>query len=1155
MNWPIRIGSCLLLLALLHPGARAQEQGATTVPPALVTADLLRAKITTAEADPALGNEAKGSLVALYRKALSNLEEIAANEARAKAFEQTTRTAPEQTRHIRERLAAAKANEASAIPDIASDAALDQLEQDLKREQADGAAANAQSAELERRLAYQENRPGAIRQRLNAAQEEQDAIAAALQSELAGDARPAPTSAADSAQLQARRWGLETRYIALSTEIQALDQELLSLPMRLDLLAAKRDEASANKDRIKRRAEALKLRINAQRDAEAKQAKTAAEHMVQAAAGLDPALVRLAEQNAALTQALANIAEQSDRLDAEQQQVERLGARTAANFQRAQTAKAVGVPAEGLGQLLLEHRAALPDAGVHARRAGALEQQIAAVTLSRLRHLEDVERLTDPTMTGPDLTAGAAAGDSTSTRMRHNLLEQRLSLINKQLEGEDRLLERLRKLQAAEAEMLGAVRAYDAFLTEQLFWLPTGAQTDVTDLAKLPGEVRLLLAPTHWSELARLFAATAKSSPAFWLAALLSATLLWKRRTLIAAIRQTAAPLANPNTDRFGYTLKALLLTLAVAAPLPMLMAVTGWQLWAQTQGTGLSMVQGAYLMRIALVLYTLLTLRAMCLPGGLAIAHFRWAEPKVRRLRRELRWLTWVVVPTVLVIRTSLSMNAAASGGLVTQLGLLVAGFAIGIFFYRVLHPKHGLLRQQRDGSVRSLLYRSFALWFPLLIAFPLLLVALIWHGYVYTTHILSDAFLITLGMITALIVLHALAVRWLTLARRRLAIRAARERRRAAQVAKEQMEMNSLEPEDLAPTEYADLDLNTTSEHSLELLRITIAFIALLVLYLIWSAVFPALEILDEVTLWHQTTTLNGEERLLPVTLADLGLALIYLIAMTVLAKRLPALLDMILAQSLHVASGNRYTITTLTTYAIIAIGTVLALNTIGAQWSQLQWLVAALGVGIGFGLQEIVANFISGLIILFERPIRIGDIVTVGDTDGVVTKIRIRATTIRNWDRKELLVPNKEFITGRLLNWSLSDHVTRLMVVVGVAYGTDVERAHDLMREAAQEHPLVLKDPKPVLTFEGLGDSSLTLILRAFIDDLDYRLATITDLHKAIYRKFQQEGICVAFQQRDLHLDSREPLRVSIETVRPSSLEDGSEGHTPGPTPREA
>ncbi len=226
-------------------------------------------------------------------------------------------------------------------------------------------------------------------------------------------------------------------------------------------------------------------------------------------------------------------------------------------------------------------------------------------------------------------------------------------------------------------------------------------------------------------------------------------------------------------------------------------------------------------------------------------------------------------------------------------------------------------------------------------------------------------------------------------------------------------------------------------------------------------------------------------------------------------------------------------------------VAMGALLALNTLGAQWSQLQWLVAALGVGIGFGLQEIVANFISGLIILFERPVRVGDMVTVGDTDGVVTRIRIRATTIRNLDRKELLVPNKEFITGRLLNWSLSDQITRVMVTVGVAYGTDIDKAHALMREAAEEHEHVLADPKPILTFEGFGDNSLTLILRAFIDDIDYRITTISDLHKAINRKFKQAGIVIAFPQRDLHLDTREPLRVAIEEARPVKPEDGHLG----------
>jgi len=504
--------------------------------------------------------------------------------------------------------------------------------------------------------------------------------------------------------------------------------------------------------------------------------------------------------------------------------------------------------------------------------------------------------------------------------------------------------------------------------------------------------------------------------------------------------------------------------------------------------------------------------------------------------------------VPVLYVLYIALDLDPVAAGGPVARVAGWVGALLLGVFFYRLLHPRHGVLRRQRQrqGADPHLLYRAYWLWFPLLLGLPLLLVALAWTGYIYTTHILGDAFLTTLGLIAALMLLHALGVRWLTLARRRLALQAARARQQALAAAREQGPSLGAETPDLTPDDAADLDLEAASADVLELAGSATAFAAAIGLYLIWSAVFPALGILQDVTLWQSTATLDGVQSARPITLADLGLALVYLGVAAVLAKRLPALLNMILAQRSRLTSGSRYTITTLTTYAIVAIGTLLALNAIGARWSQLQWLVAALGVGIGFGLQEIVANFISGLIILFERPIRVGDVVTVGDTDGVVTRIRIRATTIRNWDRKELLVPNKEFITGRLLNWSLSDQVTRIMVTVGVAYGTDVEQAHALMGEAALEHERVLKDPAPTLSFEGFGDNALTLILRAFIDDLDYRIATITDLHKAIYQKFQQAGIGIAFPQRDLHLDTREPLRISLEAAHP----DKSGGGTPRP-----
>jgi potassium efflux system protein len=265
--------------------------------------------------------------------------------------------------------------------------------------------------------------------------------------------------------------------------------------------------------------------------------------------------------------------------------------------------------------------------------------------------------------------------------------------------------------------------------------------------------------------------------------------------------------------------------------------------------------------------------------------------------------------------------------------------------------------------------------------------------------------------------------------------------------------------------------------------------------------------------------------------VTLADMILVLIVLFLAIVAGRNLPALLEILLLQRMSLSPGSRYAVKTLTGYAITAAAALVVFTTFGFSWSQVQWLVAALGVGIGFGLQEIVANFISGLIILLERPVRVGDIVTIGDTTGVVSRIRIRATTIRNWDKQELLVPNKEFITGRLLNWSLSDQLNRVIVNVGVAYGSDVKKALSLLTAAASENPRVVPDPPPFVTFDGFGDNSLNLILRCYLESLDYRLSVASELRQAINDKFAAANISIAFPQRDVHLDTSGPLEVRI------------------------
>jgi potassium efflux system protein len=290
-----------------------------------------------------------------------------------------------------------------------------------------------------------------------------------------------------------------------------------------------------------------------------------------------------------------------------------------------------------------------------------------------------------------------------------------------------------------------------------------------------------------------------------------------------------------------------------------------------------------------------------------------------------------------------------------------------------------------------------------------------------------------------------------------------------------------------------------------------------------------------LREVELWHTTqevshtvtdaegnTRVQTVEQFRAVTLVDLFLALAILLITFMASRNVPGLLQVVLLQRFGLGPGERAAVSTIVQYAIVVIGGSSIFKILGVGWGNIQWLVAALGVGIGFGLQEIVANFISGLILLFERPIRVGDTVTVGDVSGTVSKIRIRATSITDWDRKELIVPNKEFITGRLVNWTLSDTIVRVVIPVGIAYGSDTEKAKELMLMVAEQNENVLLDPGPSVMFMGFGESSLDFHLRAFTK-MDTLLTVRDALNMAVDKTFREAGIEIAFPQRDIHVRS--------------------------------
>lgn len=208
----------------------------------------------------------------------------------------------------------------------------------------------------------------------------------------------------------------------------------------------------------------------------------------------------------------------------------------------------------------------------------------------------------------------------------------------------------------------------------------------------------------------------------------------------------------------------------------------------------------------------------------------------------------------------------------------------------------------------------------------------------------------------------------------------------------------------------------------------------------------------------------------------------------------------------------------------YALLTIGFVIIFQTSGINLSSLGILFGALGIGIGFGLQNITSNFISGIIILFEKPVKIGDRVEVGEITGSIVKISARATTVINNDNIAVVVPNSEFINNRVINWSLNDRMVRFSIPVGVSYKEDPQKIRKLLLEVAHAEPGVLKNPEPKVLFDDFGDSSLDFLLRVWsLEHSDRPRGFKSQINYAIFEKFKEHGVEIPYPQRDLHLRS--------------------------------
>jgi small-conductance mechanosensitive channel len=252
-------------------------------------------------------------------------------------------------------------------------------------------------------------------------------------------------------------------------------------------------------------------------------------------------------------------------------------------------------------------------------------------------------------------------------------------------------------------------------------------------------------------------------------------------------------------------------------------------------------------------------------------------------------------------------------------------------------------------------------------------------------------------------------------------------------------------------------------------------------------------------------------------------LYLVVLFALLIYVTGKLKAWMVERLLART-RIDIGVRQAVGSIFRYVIVAIGFMIILQTAGINLSALTVLAGALGIGVGFGLQNITNNFLSGLIILFERPIKVGDRIDVGSVTGDVLKISLRATTIVTNDNIAIIVPNSEFISSQVINWSYTNRDVRLNFPVGVAYHSDPELVRKTLLEVAADHPGVLKERNPDVLLQEFGDSSLNFILRVWTRDYTTTPGVLrSELNYAICKKFKEHGIEIPFPQRDLHVRS--------------------------------
>jgi potassium efflux system protein len=1057
-------------------------------------------------------------------EALGQIEKIGTETA---ALVDRIEKGPARVAEIRELLKSPRSPTESVIP--ASDATVEELQAVVNEKRVAFTVAQDVLNQKEAALA-------SIKQSGKAIVEDYVARERSL-SKITTEADAPPAADAAPALVQARSTYLRARLILEKAKFEQLRRAYGSYELLAELATLERELAAADAAAVSDQRQVLEQALQERREADARIERWEAVAAISETAQLPSAVVAVAEETAKLKTELVAVIERERDMGDALRAVSRQYQEIKDKFQSVRGRIAAYGASQALGRLLQRRLENLPSPRAQQGFARERQRELVRVTDRRIEVEDALQQMQD---TDARVTALLSSIEpALEPEAAKALLGQTTDLIQAQRDTlveldrtYGRYLTRLGVIEAADQEVAKMADELATFIRKELTWIPNLSPLSPTDFRGFPQALGWLLAPANWRQALSDAGRTAASHPLYSILALLAIALTMAGRWLARRrLPQIAELIRRIRTDTYRHTVKALLLTVVAAAAWPLIFAVIGWQVEADPIGGPFGNAVGSAFQDVVRLVFLLSLLKWLTRRDGLGRRHFRWPAEISEALHKRIGWLALLLVPTAFLVNLSSHAGVTELSYAIGRPMLLVALLILAAFVWRIFRRSGAFMRYFEEHQPDGWISRLRVFWFPVFLGVPVALFFGAILGYAHTAAQLTGLLVgETALLLLVLLIVRDMLLRWFYVIERRSRLETAVRQREEARAGREQRDDETTATG--FDIEIPEVDYRELGEQARAVIRVSVLIGVILSVGSIWGELLPAFGFLDSIDLpFFKIEMVDGVEQQFAVSLADLGVGILILAGTLFAAKNLSGLLGFTLLRSLRLDAGGNYAIVTLCQYLVVAIGVLVAFSVVGLQWSKLQWLIAALSVGLGFGLQEIVANFVSGIILLLERPVRIGDIVTVGGVDGYVSRIQIRATTILTWEKKELIIPNKEFITGKVVNWTLSDSVNRILINVGIAYGSDVGKALELLKVVTKENEYVLEDPKPVITFEAFGDNALMLYVRCYISSLDHRLETITSLHESIYAAFATAGIVIAFPQRDVHLDTSKPLEIRV------------------------